>query len=197
MPDAAEVGFELRPLVGRHRRRALELGELQHHVPLAAALVDAAQLAQGGAVGAVETREDPVGLAGGVEIEDPVFEDLAETEEERALLGGVVRDRRRVQAIAIDTDEGRPVAFEEEMFLERLEGAAIVGIACEDLLLRVETLGQGILAVRADGVRAFSGRRIDRDRGPLDRRFRVAFRGDRDRRRGWENSGGRPDPAGG
>ncbi len=42
------------------------------------------------------------------------------------------------------------------MLLERLEGTAIVGIACEDLLLRVETFGQGSLEVGGTGFGRFT-----------------------------------------
>src|SRR5690606_31706619 len=125
VPDAPEVGLELGSLVGRHRRRTLELRDLQHHVPLAAARMDAAQLAQGRAVRPVETGERPVGLAGCVEVEDAVLEDLSESEQQRALLRGVLLERGGGEATAVDADQRGPVAFEEEVLLERLEGAAI------------------------------------------------------------------------
>lgn len=150
-PDAAEIGLELRSLVGGHRGRALELGDLQHHVPLTAAFVDAAQLTKRRAIRRVESSEGPVDLTGSVEIEDPLFEDLAEAQEKRGLLLAVGLDRGRGDPIAVDAGERRPIPFEEEMLLERLEGAAIVGIACEDLLLRVETFGQDFLVIDAAG----------------------------------------------
>ncbi len=55
---------------------------------LAASFVDSAQLAQGRAIRRVEPGECPVGLAGGVEIDDPLFEDLAQAKEQRSLFSG-------------------------------------------------------------------------------------------------------------
>ena len=43
-------------------------------------------------------------------------------------LRGIGGDGRRFEARAVDTDEGLPVAFEEEMLLEGFEGAAIVDL---------------------------------------------------------------------
>jgi hypothetical protein len=148
-PDMAELGLELRPLVGRHLGRALDLCELEHHVPLATPRVDAAELAQGGAIRRIEARELPVGRSGGVEVDHALLEDLSEAEQQGTARNGIGLDARGGEAVPVDAHEGDPVAGEEEMFLERLEGAAIVGVACEDLLLRVETFGQGFLVAES------------------------------------------------
>jgi hypothetical protein len=114
--------------------------------------VDAAQLAQGVAIRWIEPSECPVDFAGGLEIQNSFFQDLAETEEDKRLLGRVFGDLRCAEPLAIQVDKGLPTPIEKEMFFECFESPAIIGIACEDLVLRVETCGQGSLSWARDGV---------------------------------------------
>jgi hypothetical protein len=77
---------------------------------------------------------------------------LPEAKQQKRLLGGVRDDFGCVDPGPVEVDEGLPISVQKEMFFECFESPAIVGIACEDLVLRVETCGQGSLSWVRDGV---------------------------------------------
>ena len=146
LPGRAKVRFERCPIVGRHGRRALEFGNLEDELPFSAAFVDAAKLAKGWAIRWIESSERPIDFGGALEVQNPLFEDLAQTKEQKRLLGAVFGDRGGGEPVSIEIDQGFPISIQEEMFFKGFEGPAIVGIACEDHLLCVETFGQGCLS---------------------------------------------------
>jgi hypothetical protein len=194
LPDLTEVRLEDSPFVGGHLRLALQLGNLQHEVPLLGALVDAAELAEGGAVARLHPGQLPIDLARRLEIEDPLFEDLPESAEQGRLQRRIGLHTGRGQALPVQLDERLPLALEEVMLLECLEGTAIVRVADEDPLLRVETGGQGFLVC---GGRLWHGApraSIDRQGHRLNRRFGFGFAPSRG---GWcsraRRSSGQPD----
>ena len=136
VPDATELRLEGGALVGRHLGLALDLRDLEHEIPLAGALVEAAKLPQGRPMTGIEAGQLPIGLAGADRIEDPLLVDLGEAQEERDLERDVGRDGGGRQSTAIEPGEILPASFEEELLLAGLEGPSVVGIPDRDLVLR-------------------------------------------------------------
>ena len=137
-PDSGRLDQQLGAFLAAHRQRALVLGELQHHVPLRARRVDAAQLAQGAALLGAGCDGVAEAARRRVEIAAPLDQDLAEAQQQARALLRVLGEIGRRQAPLVEGDELVPAPGDEPLLFERCEGAGIPRIREEALAVALE-----------------------------------------------------------
>ena len=137
-PDFGGLDQQLRALLAAHRHGDLELGELEHHVPLRARGVDAAQLAQRGPLLGAGSERVAKTTCRRVEVVAPLGPDLAEAEVHACSLLRVLGDVRRREPLLVQRHEIVPTPRDEPLLLERGEGAGIPRIREEALAVALE-----------------------------------------------------------
>ena len=140
-PHAADLGVERRGLVGAHRGRRLDLGELERQQPLGAAFVEPAELAHGGPEGRLELDDLAIAGEGVIGLETALLEHLPEAEQEASALTRVLGERRGGEPLPVEGDELVPLAAEEVVLLEGGEGDAVAGIGVEPFSVSIERRG--------------------------------------------------------
>jgi hypothetical protein len=133
VPDLSHLREERGALEGLHRERRLVLGDLEHEVERVARGVEAAELRQRGAEARRAARRLAVPRDRLVPLEAALLEHLAEAEAEPGGGLGVGLEVGRLEAALVEADELRPLAVEEVVLLQLLEGALIARVRLEAL----------------------------------------------------------------
>jgi hypothetical protein len=142
-PDRTHLGQQGGPLVGSHRQRTLDLADLNRDVPLILAGVQFSQPHQRGAVLRVDLQRLAVAGDRSIGLAEALVVDSADPAVNRRQFARLVGNTRGAQPVFVDLDDAGPVAGEEQLLLQRLEGLRVVRIGEKPFTLAIEQGRQG------------------------------------------------------